>query len=163
MQRSGFSLIELLIVVGITIVITTAGYLVMSRRPATTELQAGTSTAVALVREAQQKALTNASSTRWGVRFNNTTSTMPSLQLFASSSYDGARIANYVALPSRISFESTSLLPGATRDIIFATGTGFPVATSSVVLRVRQGTEGFTLTISNVGVVTLASTTVAAQ
>lgn len=156
MSRKGFSLLELTIAIGIMAIIASAGSLLLTRSRASSEVKTAGIRVTALLRQAQQSAIQRASSTSWGVRFDNTTTTAPSVVMFASSTYATSSVVSTYALSSRVRFATSSIAAGATRDIVFAVGTGYPTATSSIVISAITGTTTVTISVSEVGVITVS-------
>ncbi len=161
MNQRGFSLIELVAVVGIAMVLGTVAFIYVGGRQGTSELDASVSQIVASLRQAQQNALASASSTPWGVHFDNTTSTTAYFALYASSTWSPAAEVSRASLSSRISYDTSSLDVGQTRDVLFEQGTGRVATTTSIVVRVNTSDRAYQIDISPSGLV--EATLVAAQ
>lgn len=153
MSRKGFSLIELLIVSALTVVLGTATFYLVSNRQGTSELQASATQAVSALRTAQQNALSAASSTAWGVRFDNTTSTAPRFVMFASSSYSLAAETMQYPMSSRLSFDPGTIPPGTVKDVVFGLRNG-TTASTSIMMRVTGRDKAYLININATGLVT---------
>jgi len=68
-KKTGFTLIEFLIVIGLIVVIAFFSWQAFSRLGSGQELKNTTSSIVALLRDAQQRSITQVDSRSWGVRF----------------------------------------------------------------------------------------------
>lgn len=156
MSRKGFTIVELMTAVALLAIIATVSFLALSRRSASSDVKNAASQVVATLRQAQQSAIQRASSTAWGVRLDNTTSTSPRVLVFASSTYATSSVISSFALPARARYATSSIAAGASKDIVFSIGTGMPVTTSSVVLVGSTGTTTVTITVNAVGVVTVS-------
>lgn len=129
----GFTLIEMMIVVGIIVVIGAVIGISLVGRRATTELTSTTQEMVALLREAQSDSMAQSQGASWGVHFANTTNTTPFFALFKTS-YSTSTTVGYYTLPATVQYATTSLAQGNTLDITFAQITGIPSATASITL-----------------------------
>lgn len=156
MSRDGFSIVELLTVIGLMAVIATASFLALARRSSSADVTNAGAQVVAALREAQQNAMQQASGTAWGVRFDNATSTAPRVLTFASSTYATSSVVSSFALPQRARFATSSVAAGTAKDIVFTYVTGAPVTSSSVVLVGTTGTTTVTVTVNAVGVITVS-------
>jgi type II secretory pathway pseudopilin PulG len=159
MNRRGFSLVELVAVIGIAIILATVAFIYVGGRQGTSELDASASQIVALLRQAQQNALASASSTPWGVHFDNTTSTTAYFALYASSTWSPAAEVSRASLSSRISYSTSSLAVGQTRNVLFAQGTGRVATSTSIAIRVNGSNRAYQIDVSPSGLVQTSTTT----
>jgi|GEM_PF-2174985 len=158
MNRRGFSLIELLLVTAITVIIAGSGFLLIGNRRALTDLDATTGVIVASLREAQQNAQASASSTAWGVRFDNAAGAA-SFSVFASSTYASSSVTSFSRLPAGIAYATSSLFVGSAREVVFGNGTGLVADKGvSVVVRTLKGNAAYEISVSQVGLVAASST-----
>jgi len=115
----GFTFIEVLLVVGITVIISLVSVLALSGWRRQYDLNTTAQKIATLLKDAQSKAMTQESGTAWGVYFNNSTSTSPYFALFKSTAYSTATQVEYFTLPSSLVFNSSTLPAGATSSIVF--------------------------------------------
>lgn len=126
-SRRGFTLIEILIVVGIGAIL--AGFTMVSLfgKRNVDSLNATVRQMATTLREAQSRAVAQSSSTDWGVAFLNLTSDDPSYDLFAGQdpATPGARAAKN-ALPTGVTY--TIPQSNESSSIVFQQLTGAPLA-----------------------------------
>lgn len=137
-MRQGFTIIELVLTLSMMIILSAIFLPSLRNSRSGSELRMATESVAALLREAQGRALRQSSSTDWGVRLMNSSSS-PSYVLFGGSSYATSGISNYATLPQRVRFSTSSIPFDGWVDIIFGEGTGRPFATSSVILELTLG------------------------
>jgi len=128
-MRKGFTLLEVLVVLGITAIISAIFILNIAGRSNRTQLDITTRKIAALFREAQSRSIGQSSSTSWGVHFDNSTSTTPFFSLFTGTYATTTEQAKYT-LPQNHRFASTSIPYGGTLDVTFAQLTGLPSAST---------------------------------
>lgn len=151
-------MLEVLIAAALAIVLGVVGFIYLGGRRGTVEVQSSARQITAVLRDAQQRALSNASSTSWGVRFTNATATQPFYALFASSTYSTSSVVEYHSLPLRIAYASSSLASGASRDIVFTQGTGETATSSTIVVQLSSNaSSSYTISVSSIGRVTYTS------
>lgn len=143
-RKQGFSLIELAVVMGITALIAVVILLNMTGYRDRKELDNATRTMVSFLREARSRSVSQSSSTNWGVRFDNSTSTAPFYAMFATS-YSTSTTLHYQRLPERVAYATSSLPLGSVTDIMFTQLTGAASASTSIMLRL---TRAYTVTSS---------------
>lgn len=136
MKKLGFTLVELLVVVGIVIVMGIALFLSSAGRPASLNLTTTTQEIATLLREAQNRTLTgdeNGQSARgfWGVEIVNSTATTPYYSLFFATST--ANITSSVSvvggrnvLPPYVSYATSSVPSGGTFYVYYSSGANPP-------------------------------------
>lgn len=152
-MRRGFSLIEIMLAVGITAVIVIGAFLAISGRQSNTELQATASEMVSALRTAQQNALTAVSSTAWGVRFDNTTSSAPRFVVFAAPSYTPSAEVTAYPMSKKVQFDPSTIASGTASNVIFGLKTG-TTASTTIMIRAVGTQKTYTMTISPLGIVT---------
>ena len=102
----GFTLVEVLIVIGIIAILSTTGFLYLGSSDPSIRLTRNAESIVALLRSAQERAINQEGSVRWGVYFNNELNGPSTAQVFK---VDEALVATpgYQDLPG-IGLEKTS-------------------------------------------------------
>lgn len=128
-KRSAFTIVELLLVVGIVVLIGLVSMPNFYKRRGTATLSAETQSIAALLREAQSRSMSQASSSAWGVHFDNTGG-VPFFALFASP-YSAASIESRYALPESLQFSTATVPAGAFIEISFSQISGALAAQSS--------------------------------
>ena len=144
---------ELLIVLGFVVILSIVVLPSLYGRRSRIDLDNTTRQIVALLREAQSRSMAQASSTSWGVRFENSTTTTPFYALFATSYATGTRIG-YYRLPPSIRYATSSVAEGGFLDITFAQITGLPSTSTSIILELTTsggGASGPSVTRSGSG------------
>jgi len=106
----------------------------------------------ATLREAQSRSLSRASSSVWGVHFENSTSTTPFYVLFYGTYTTSTRVGHY-PLPKTVSYTTSSLGSGATKEITFAQITGLASTATSVIIQTKSGSASTTISINASGAV----------
>lgn len=153
MSRKGFSIIELLVAVAIAAIIGTAIFVLVTNRQGNVDLRSTAELAVAALRTAQQNSVSAASSTAWGVRFDNTTTTAPRFVVFASSTYAKSAEVTEYAISKRVIFDTASVPPNTSKDVVFGIRTG-TTASTSVIFRIANSEKTYVLNINSAGLVT---------
>lgn len=145
MQTSrGFSLLELLIVMAITVILAAAGSGMYRSFGKSVELSSTSQEMAASLRHMQSKAMTGEGGFKWGVHFVNTT-TDDYYVLFSTSGTtfaDGTTVSvATTTLSKTITFSDPS--SGTSKDIIFNKISGTTTAATVVI-----GSEGLTQTVN---------------
>jgi prepilin-type N-terminal cleavage/methylation domain-containing protein len=151
-MRKGTTMIELLLVIGILAVIATVGGISLLGRRGTTEFQGTAQQMVAALREAQSRAVSQASGTTWGVQFSNATSG-PFFAVFAGPAYSTSTRRAYYNLPPITAYVTSSLAEGATRTVLFSQITGMTTSTTIAIYSVRNSALSSTISIATSGAV----------
>ncbi|MDO8515751.1 MAG: prepilin-type N-terminal cleavage/methylation domain-containing protein [bacterium] len=152
--RQGFTLVELLVVIAVIIVVARFSYTTLVGDVGKQDLNATTQKMAALAREAQSLAMAQSSSTTWGVRFSNETSSAAYYALFAGTYYPSSSVRGYYRLPATVAYVSSSLTSGAVLDVYFSqiTGRASPSATIRI-YSLRDTSRSSTISISPSGAV----------
>ncbi len=146
-NRKGFTIIELVLVIGIIAILSVVSLIGLSGRKNKTELDGATKQITALLREAQSKSVSQINGSAWGVHFENSTATAPFYALFSGLTYASTSATSYYRLSAKILYATSSIALGAAKDIAFSQISGFATATSSVVLYV-SGAPNISSTIA---------------
>ncbi len=144
----GFSLIESLVVIGVTAVLSVIIFANFFTRNAYETLNSTVKKVTATLREAESRSAAQDGGTVWGVHFDNSTGTAPFYAIFKTS-YSPANTAGYYPLPYGVSFSTSSIALGSSTDITFAQISGIPSATSSITLYLTTGAATSTTIIVN--------------
>lgn len=146
MRRKGFTIVELLLVIGIMMVLGVIGIMSLAGRKEEEDLSATTQRMGTLLRQAQSDAVEQESEASWGVRFANPTTTTPFYALF-SGSYSTGTVVGYYPLPPTVAYVTSTLASGATLDVTFSPIIG--TASVSTTIRLYMPTAAtFSSTIS---------------
>jgi len=145
-MRNGFTLIELIISIGIVAIISSIGFINLVGYNQRKNIGLVGQEVVAVLRSAQNYSTSQESGSQWGVHFENSTSSeeIDFYELFAGSSYSGSTVMQKVPLESGVIFSSPST--GESLDIVFSAVTGLPGASSTIKVTV-SGNESVSSTI----------------
>lgn len=148
MRRAGFTLLEILIVTGITMIIVGAGYVFSVSYMRRAQIQGAASILSAEVREAQTDAYFQLDDAAHGVK------------LFTDHvvRFEGTSYATRVTSKDVTTSFPATLTIGAQSEIVFPNGSVEPSATAT--LTVSNTTYAFDISISSYGVIALASRTI---
>lgn len=134
----GFSLIEMIIVIAIIAIIAAVSLFNLTRSKNRTTLDSTTRQISALLREAQNRSMSQDSGNTWGVHFENSTNTTPFYSLFYNSYGASTTIGRYT-LPNLVRYSTSSLGQGSSTEITFMQISGFPSASTSITLNLVIG------------------------
>jgi prepilin-type N-terminal cleavage/methylation domain-containing protein len=135
---TGFTLIEIVIVVAIIGAVTLVAALGLFGRKRSTDLATVKLGIVAVLHEAQSRSTTEAQNASWGVHFASVTGTASFYALFYNS-YSISTVVSQYVLPSDVQFATSSVASGGSLDITFAQITGMPSASTSITLNLVSG------------------------
>ena len=136
-ERSGFSLIEIAVVVGIMVIIAGFSLANLGSRRTRVELTGATKQIAGLLREAQSRSAAQVSSSSWGVRLANVTNTAPFYALFSGSYATTSRIG-YYHLPPSVRYATATIPQGGFLYVVFSQIAGIPSTATSVVLELTS-------------------------
>jgi prepilin-type N-terminal cleavage/methylation domain-containing protein len=133
-NKKGFTLTELLIVIVIIMLIIVFVYLSLFRRKGFSELYSTRDQIVALLREAQNNAISQKQDSEWGVYFSNLTSTSPFYSLFYGTTYSTSTSLKKYNLPTSVKYNTSTIPTGSSLTIYFNKITGMPSTSTSIIL-----------------------------
>ncbi len=149
--RFGFTLIEILVVSGISILLIALTFTFLVGRRSGVEVTTTIQSMQSVLKDAQSRSITYASSSVWGVRFANTSPT-PFYALFVGE-YSSSNVVYSYRLPSSVSYSSSSIPVETVFDITFARGSGLPSTATSITLFSSSGVASSTLQVASSGVI----------
>lgn len=120
-KKNGFTLIEVLVVVAITTVVTGVGFTMFSSYRRSQNLKLSTNEIVSAIRDTQKRSITQENGKQWGIRFENATTTH-TFTSFSGSSYASGTIGQLYDLKRGIEFGNPPA--GNIFDLIFSPITG---------------------------------------
>lgn len=129
----GFTLFEVLIAAFFAIILGGIAVVNLGGRARSVELRSTAERISALLREAQSRSVNQASSTNWGVHFENGTGT-PFFALYFSDAYSASTSAGTYPLPARVGYATASIAVGSSKNISFRQITGTATASTSVTI-----------------------------
>ena len=149
-QSSAFTLIEVLISLVILTVIATIGLVSLSRYRYLNELDLETEKLANYLRQARNRAINGEEGLNWGVRLVNNQTNPHYYFLFKGDDYNNPLETIY--LSSRIQFLDPS--NGNFKDLIFQRATGYHLATSTIILALRNDQNiSKTITVNYYGLI----------
>lgn len=125
-RRRGFSLVELLVVVGIVVAIAGISILSLSGRSSETDLNNAVNQISVTLREAQSRSISQSEGTQWGVHFANTSAPTDPFYGMFSSSYSALSEKTHNRLPNGVAYSPNTLAVSSTKDVTFSQITGRP-------------------------------------
>lgn len=153
--KDGFSLLEVLVVLGISILLIGASGLMLRSNSNGLRAAQTATTATSLIKSAQSRARQQESDVRWGVHIDNTTGDpvfystfMVDEDLLAETLFTGVpgTTTDTFAFPRQITSVNPPL--GTTMRIIFEKGSGLPANATSVILQVgNDATSAHTINV----------------
>src|SRR3989344_2379903 len=118
----GFTIIELLVVVAVSITISTAGFLGLANFNASQNIKNSLQEVEVALRYGQKRSVTQEDGKTWGVHFANTTSSASEYTLFKGLSYAASTVDRLYNLRKNLSW--TNPYTSSTYDAIFTARTG---------------------------------------
>ncbi len=125
-NSGGFTLIELLLVVAISAVAVTTGFLYLGGYRTEQNLKNSASELLAAVKNTQQLSKSQQDGKKWGLRFTNPTSSVatgPTYSVFSGTSYAAGTVSRTYPVRRNISFSNP--WASSTIDVIFNAITGY--------------------------------------
>jgi prepilin-type N-terminal cleavage/methylation domain-containing protein len=145
-KKSGFSVIELLIVIAITLSISAVTYFSYSAFSGYQTLEKQTDVAHSMIEKARLQALNSKDFSEFGIKFASS-----SVTLFQGVVYSPSATSNQMySLTSRIQISSISLT-GNVSEMYFNNVTGEPSATGTITFMLNNATSTKVITIFGTG------------
>lgn len=137
-NRSGFTLVETLVVVAIVVGIAVAGFLGLAGYKNKQALESGLDELRAAVENAKRRSVAQEQGSRWGIRFTNATSGVSSYTVFKGLSYSASGVDRTYSFRTPVGFGNPSA--SSTYDAVFASLTG--ALSENKVLTLTSGSRG---------------------
>lgn len=139
-MEKGFTLLELLIVIGITAIL--AVFLIINPLSfrSRQDLNLTVSEMVAALRNAQNNSISQESGSVWGIYFDNIDGS-GFYDFFSGSNYSSANIASRSSLRSSVKFVQPAV--GASSTVIFSAVSGLPAASTTIIIALREDFSSF--------------------
>jgi prepilin-type N-terminal cleavage/methylation domain-containing protein len=148
----GFTLVEIMMAIGIIAIISIVSSLVLVGRRGTTDLTSTTQEITALLREAQSRSATQLNGATWGTYVGIATSGIPFYALYATS-FSPTNTVGYYPFPPDVKLTTPNT------NVTFSPKSGIPSASTSITIElVPQGIYS-TITISSLGLIAYSTTT----
>lgn len=149
--RKAFTLLELLIVVGITTILAGVGISSYINQQRAKLLDTTAQEIVGYLRYAQQKSMAQEGGNQWGIHFENPASGNDFYALYTGTSYTSPEETRY--LPKQIEYEIPAA--GNTINVSFnkLTGTNATSTTQSITIKSNVTNSTSTISISGQGVI----------
>jgi len=119
-----FTLIELVITLGIIVFLSGVGFLFILSYKNNQSINSASQGIVAVLRNAQNRSLSQEGGGRWGVHFENPASGNDFYNLFQGSDYSGGVVVSQTGLSSGVQFDAP--VSGSSSTVIFSPVTGLP-------------------------------------
>lgn len=151
-QRSGFTFLEVIMVVALTAGIGLWSYVNYSQQRPIRDLDSIRLQMSSLLRDASSRSASQSQGSAWGVRFEATSPTSSFFALFYGS-YGTTTRSQVVPLPLTLRFD-TSTFSGNTKEIIFEQRTGRVNASTSIrIYLAGRPTQSSTISVASSGLV----------
>lgn len=145
-KNSAFTLIEILVVLGISIILAMGGLFGLSNLRKHQSLRLAAEGMVAFLRDTQQRSLGQEDGLGWGVHFENSTSERDSYWRFGGA--DPMIVSEKVVLPPGVDFDSSS------DNVFFSKVSGLPDSAAEVKIKLLNDPSAVrTITINAQGTI----------
>lgn len=146
----GFTLIELLLAVGILAIVSVFGFINLFGYREAQDLDSTTREIVIILRNAQDRSISQESNNRFGVHFENPASGQGFYDLFSGTNYVSGVIISKFALRQDVQFSDPA--GGNSKDVIFSPVTGLPNASTTIIISLkRDSSVSKTITVNSNG------------
>ena len=153
-SRTGFTILELILTLAIIGIFGLVLLPNLFGRRNRNELDQTAQQIAAILREAQSRSVSQASSSAWGVHFENAAEPAPFYALFRAI-YAQETVVTVYRLPARVKYVVSTLAPGATKDITFRQISGLAVASTTIgIALLQEPGASSTVRVSSSGAVT---------
>ncbi len=151
-QRSGFTFLEVIMVVALTAGIGLWSYVNYSQQRPVRDLDSARLEIGSLLRDASSRSASQSQGAAWGVRLEATSPTSSFFTLFYGS-YSPATRSQVAPLPFTLRFD-TSTFTGSSKEIIFEQRTGRANASTSIRIYVAgRSSQSSTINIASSGLI----------
>ncbi len=133
----GFTVLEILIVLGISAIIGTISFLSLANVRQSQSLESTAGSVVAVLRDAQSKSMSQEGGLEWGVRFENSMDGRDAYYLVSGPTFTGAQ--STAVLPASVEFFDP--VRGTVKDIIFSKITGKPENSATIILKLANNSS----------------------
>ena len=133
LTKNGFSLLEILLVLGILVILVAAVSSSFISYQVVVEADEEANRIRSMLRSAQGKAINLEDNSQWGVHFSNPVAGSPLYELFAGASYPGT-IKETTYLSSRLMFINPAV--NSTQDIMFQKRSGKSTNSATIVITI---------------------------
>jgi len=153
-RRRGFTLIELILVVGVFSIVFSSGTIVFGSLIQRNSLNYHGNQLVQLLREARTNAIVQKRDSAWGLYFDHSASSH-GYTLFKGESYAGRDLVFdlIVELPGVIAISQLDL--GGSDELVFSKSDGIPSASGTLSLMAEN--KIYSITVNNLGLVDFSS------
>lgn len=145
-MKKGFTLIELIVVLGILVVVSVVLFTNLATRKSEADLVATDQQVATLLRRAENDATEQEGDVPWGVYFSNSTTTSPFYALFTTS-YSTSSVVSMYLLPATVSYQTSTLPLGASTSIIFSPISGSASVSTTIGFYMPKQSTGASSTI----------------
>ena len=144
----GFTLIELLISISIIAVIASVGVINIVNYRNRQNLKINTQKIVEVLRNAQNRSITQENGIRWGVHFENPAGDDNDFfDLFSGAAYNADKVVSRTVVSNGIQFDIPP--SGASSTVVFAPLTGFSDVSSAIKISLKNNQSASTSIIIN--------------
>jgi prepilin-type N-terminal cleavage/methylation domain-containing protein len=150
MSNRAFTLVELLVTLGIIVILAGISFISIINYKQRQELVSASQEIVSVLRNAQDRSISQESGSRWGVYFENPSSGTDFFDLFRGETYAGGELVSRAALSSNLQFVNP--VSGSNVTIIFSPITGLPNSSTTIKLSlISNSTVSSTIIIDTNG------------
>jgi len=128
---TGFTLVEVLIVIAIVAIIAGVSLLSLQGTKNSTDLNNAAKQIVSILRQAQTQAASDYQGAAWGVHFVNATA---SFYAIFSSAYSPTSTVNRYLLPTTVAFRTSTVPASSSLDVVFSALSGVSSVSTSITL-----------------------------
>ena len=142
----GFTLLELILVVGILAILGTVGFNFYFNFQIDVKVDEEINRLQQVLRQIQQKAVSGEEGAKWGIRFVNNTADDQHYDVFWGDSFSAGTSTDIYYLPSGVIFTTPST--SSTLDVIFNKRTGESASSSIVTIIIQAETSDVSKSVS---------------
>ena len=150
----GFTLLELMVIMTITLIVGTASFLSFPAFRSRNTLRLSGDELRGQLRDAQFRAISQDSSSKWGVHFEGVPNGNDWYAVFSGDTYAGGAVQTKSSLPSNLKFIDPA--EGASKDVIFEKLTGVTAATAANISLIDNTQVFYAININANGLISYA-------